>query len=170
MGMRRWPTNQRKGMQFMNIDTFWPPKTCNQCKQVKPTSEFPVLSYIKDTLRTTCRQCINKAQLARLTPEKKHYFNLRYEYGLTVEQYDAMLASQNGVCAICKKRETFTRSGKKRRLCVDHCHDTGLNRGLLCGKCNVALGYFTDSIPMLESAISYLAKHKKKETNAVNRN
>lgn len=58
------------------------------------------------------------------------------QYGLTLEDYDVLLAEQNGVCAICKKK---CATGK--RLAVDHCHQTGAIRGLLCYRCNSHLGW-----------------------------
>ncbi len=88
---------------------------------------------------------------------RDHY--LRYQrasklkncYGLTIEQYEQMAAAQNGVCAICQKPST---DGK--RLHVDHCHSTGVIRGLLCNKCNPAIGSLGDTPEMLERAIAYL--------------
>ncbi len=59
-------------------------------------------------------------------------------YGITVEQYDAMLRQQNGLCAICG------RAPKRFRLAVDHDHETGEIRGLLCTRCNLGLGWFRD--------------------------
>jgi hypothetical protein len=59
---------------------------------------------------------------------------------------------QNGKCAICGGEPKFP----KVRLCVDHCHTTGLFRGLLCGHCNTALGLFKDDISSLKNAIRYL--------------
>lgn len=72
-------------------------------------------------------------------PERKqavHRRHLRYKYGLTQQDYDDLLASQNGVCAICGKPPG------KRRLHIDHCHQTELIRGLLCTGCNTRLGWF----------------------------
>ena len=77
--------------------------------------------------------------------------NLKRRYKLEVEDYIQMCEEQGGCCAICR---TFT-----PRLCVDHSHETGKNRGLLCHKCNVGLGQFNDNIQLLADAISYLAKH-----------
>lgn len=57
-------------------------------------------------------------------------------YKLTVEQYDAILAYQGGVCYVCHQAEPV----KGRRLSVDHCHTTGLVRGLLCSRCNPIIG------------------------------
>jgi hypothetical protein len=62
--------------------------------------------------------------------------HLKYKYGLTPEDYDAKLAEQGGVCAICGKSPT------KRRLHIDHCHETGRIRGLLCTGCNTRLGWY----------------------------
>lgn len=80
------------------------------------------------------------------------YFHERHilsTYGLTPEQYQAMLQSQGGRCKICGRTE-------KTRLAVDHCHKTGKVRGLLCTKCNSALGLFGDNVAIFQSAINYL--------------
>lgn len=76
-------------------------------------------------------------------------------YGLTVDQYDALLEKQGGGCAICLKPMPEEGSGHLR-LCVDHCHDTGEVRGLLCMRCNTALGALGDSLERLEIAVEYL--------------
>ncbi len=73
----------------------------------------------------------------------------RKNYGITLEQYNTMLITQNNVCAICK----LTCS---RRLSVDHCHKTGKVRGLLCIKCNRGLGNFNDEISRLKAAVNYM--------------
>jgi hypothetical protein len=74
---------------------------------------------------------------------------LRRRYGISPAEYDALLAKQGGVCAICRKRS-------KGRLCVDHCHLTGTVRGLLCHACNVALGALKDDQASLVAALAYL--------------
>ena len=74
-------------------------------------------------------------------------------YGLTPEQYDAMLQSQGGVCAICGMNRDA------RRLAVDHDHKTNKVRALLCHFCNTALGKFLDSVEILKKAILYLEKN-----------
>ena len=72
-------------------------------------------------------------------------------YGITWADYEKMFASQHGVCAICKSPP------KKRRLSVDHCHQTGRIRGLLCDPCNhILLGAAKDSLSKLQAAIEYL--------------
>lgn len=92
--------------------------------------------------------------------EMPDYFknmDLKKCYGITIKQYNEMLAKQKGVCAICEGCEKSTApSGKTRPLALDHCHSTGMVRGLLCSRCNRALGFFGDSIPSLKKAISYL--------------
>ena len=74
-------------------------------------------------------------------------------FGLSIEQYDAMLISQGGLCAICGSVPSDARS-----LAVDHDHDTGLVRGLLCTACNVYLGRIGDSPKVLQTAIKYLTE------------
>lgn len=77
--------------------------------------------------------------------------NLRAKYGITLVEFEAMVLEQGGVCAICHEPNY---SGK--RLVVDHCHDTGRVRGLLCNGCNGGIGLLKDSVLRLESAINYL--------------
>ena len=82
------------------------------------------------------------------------------QYGLTYETYQQMVKAQNNLCAICGQPESTIekRSGQRRRLCVDHNHDTGKTRALLCRACNMALGYL-NSVAKLSSAIDYLKKY-----------
>jgi hypothetical protein len=75
---------------------------------------------------------------------------LRKVYGITLEDYDARLALQKGVCAICKQPDS-------QALSVDHDHKTKRIRGLLCGSCNLGLGSFRDDKTRLKAAILYLA-------------
>ena len=77
---------------------------------------------------------------------------LKLSYGLTVEQYEALVSAQGGLCAICAS------DGGGRRLAVDHCHATGKVRGLLCLNCNTALGKLGDSPSRLREAAAYLEK------------
>jgi len=77
---------------------------------------------------------------------------LKKEFGITIEIYDKMLQQQNYCCAVCNTHE----SEFQRRLHVDHCHETNKVRGLLCVRCNNALGQFKDNIDLFKSAIKYL--------------
>jgi hypothetical protein len=89
---------------------------------------------------------------------QRNYALTRY-YGLTLEEYDAKLEAQNGVCAICKGPEIAIIHGKLKPLSVDHNHETGAVRDLLCSHCNHMIGHAAERIEVLRSAISYLEKH-----------
>lgn len=88
--------------------------------------------------------------------EAEKSYNLKKDYGLSREKYDALHAAQNGKCAICGTNESLVIRGKKLRLAVDHCHDTGAIRGLLCSQCNTGLGCFGDDPDRVEAAARYL--------------
>lgn len=77
---------------------------------------------------------------------------------ITIDRYLKMLEEQDFKCAICRKAETCKdpHHDRPRRLSIDHCHKTGLVRGLLCHSCNTALGKFKDDIQMMKQAIEYL--------------
>ncbi len=81
------------------------------------------------------------------------------QFGITLDDYDKMLESQKGLCAICGLKETFTMKGRTHSLAVDHDHVTGKIRGLLCRACNQMLGLGKDKITTLEGAIQYLKKY-----------
>ena len=81
---------------------------------------------------------------------KRHF---KQAYGITFEDYERMYFNQEGKCAICHKFCAI--------LCVDHNHETGEIRGLLCRECNVALGFFEENILVLENAINYLEVNKR---------
>ena len=80
---------------------------------------------------------------------------LKTQYGMSLETYSEMLKEQDHSCAICKTNEAEV---FKQVLYVDHCHNTGKIRGLLCMQCNAGLGKFKDSLNMLEAAKDYLKK------------
>lgn len=87
---------------------------------------------------------------------------LKARYGITEQAYNEMLASQNHSCAICKKHESQNIvGGKMFRLAVDHCHDTGTIRGILCDVCNTSIGKFNHNVEILQQAIEYLKKSTK---------
>lgn len=85
----------------------------------------------------------------------KRKYRLKKFYGISVEDYDAMLEKQDGGCAICGRTESDETG---RRLHVDHDHGTGELRGLLCNACNRGIGYFGDDIDRMEAAILYLGR------------
>lgn len=85
---------------------------------------------------------------------------LKRQYGLTPGEFDAMLIHQLGGCAICG---TELRRGRKNAH-VDHCHETGQVRGLLCGACNAALGLLKDDLSSLQNAFTYILSNKARST------
>jgi Recombination endonuclease VII len=84
---------------------------------------------------------------------------LKALYGLTVEAYNALLVGQSGRCALCL---TATPGGGRSRFCVDHDHESGKVRGLLCVTCNTGLGLYRDSPDLLRAAATYLESHGTK--------
>lgn len=88
--------------------------------------------------------------LAAWSPVQRNSY-YKKKFGITLEQYEELLTKQNHQCAICENTDT-------RRLAVDHCHTTGVVRGLLCSSCNISIGRFQDDVSRLERAISYLKK------------
>lgn len=113
-----------------NIDQNRTHKKCPKCNQELPLEAFAKSKY-QDGFQNACRTCRS------LIP-----------YGISPEQYATILGEQNGLCAIC---------GLADKLVIDHCHNTNKVRGLLCIKCNWALGHFEDSTERLAAAIEYLS-------------
>lgn len=101
----------------------------------------------------------NKETINEKNKERRHLYALKSNYGLTIDDYNELLESQNNVCAICGKEEA--RKGRKLPLVVDHCHTTDVVRGLLCQGCNLGLGHFKDDIDALEKAIVYLKNNNE---------
>lgn len=86
------------------------------------------------------------------TKEKRQKWQREYLYGLTHEQFEAMLAEQDNKCALC------SRSFNEAKIFVDHCHSVGNVRGLLCPACNTALGLIKDDLGWLAKAKKYLTE------------
>jgi hypothetical protein len=87
--------------------------------------------------------------------------DFRKKYGISYADYERMLVAQSGVCAVCSKPETKLQNGAIRMLSVDHDHATGAIRGLLCGNCNMAIGYACDDPNILRDAADYLESRGK---------
>jgi Autographiviridae endonuclease VII len=90
-------------------------------------------------------------------------WRFKTKFGITTADYDQMFAAQSGLCAICDKPPTKVSRGNRKAtdLAVDHDHDTGAVRGLLCASCNTVLGLLGDDTDRLQAAIGYLEKHKR---------
>ena len=117
-------------------------KTCSTCGQVK--------EHYESERGNTCKDCKKDQRKARyqLQKEQERERHLSVKYGISQEVYNHMYDLQKGACKICRKNFP--------KLHVDHCHETGNVRGLLCGSCNRGLGLLQDDITNLTYAITYL--------------
>ena len=148
-------------------------KRCCKCKQAKLLSDFHRNRSNKDSLHTVCKPCNikqsgeaqkrNRAQRTeqqrawkKANKHKEREYYTRYRYGIELELYNAMHEAQGGVCAICRNPP------HRSVLCIDHCHETGRVRGLLCNCCNAMLGRLKDDKQALQRAIDYLDKHENR--------
>lgn len=130
---------------------------CSGCRQAKEPGDFYKSKRKNRSYAGYCKTCDRerwKRKQAEMGPEHRLAETRRRTlrtYGLTEEQYESMLAEQRNLCLICE--------GQIGTPHIDHCHTTGKFRGLLCHKCNGALGLFQDNIRSLKRAIQYLRKH-----------
>src|SRR6266511_2131332 len=131
-------------------------RQCARCHALQDRSAFYVRE--KDRLSSWCRECIKTSNRERrlANPERRTYnpdtdgtSHRQRRYGLSKAKYETMVADQGGRCAICRRFP----SGKG--LCVDHDHNSGQIRGLLCPTCNWALGHMQDNPDWLNEAITY---------------
>lgn len=129
--------------------------------KIKWAKENPVKTkMIKAKWRNENRTKIRTASYKHYRKSGKNKY-LIDTYGITQEQYNGMVVLQNGLCAICNKCETqVNRSGELYELSVDHNHNTGKIRELLCKKCNLNIGLLKDDINYISVIIKYLDKHK----------
>lgn len=109
----------------------------------------------KDGQCVECRSILRKNSYPQYRARGRKY-ELKTQFGITVEKYNEMFKLQNGVCAICKQPETVKSSkGRLKQLAVDHCHDTIKVRGLLCYTCNVGIGFLKHNPNILRIAALY---------------
>lgn len=131
---------------------------CGRCDSYKDVSEFSRNSQNPAGIMTHCKMC-QRLDSIRYR-EKRRAWDREKNYGLSSSQYQAMLDDQGGVCAICGKPSDRIHKGVRVDLYVDHNHETGKVRGLLCEGCNSGIGYFRESADNLRKAIDYLARTK----------
>lgn len=149
-------------------------KRCGVCGHRKPLIDFGKNRRSSDGHQSRCKSCHSRknqeyTQKAREAQPEEEYRRgrakmLKRQYGITLDDYDRMLADQGGVCAICLLPETRTMrsdSPQVRALAVDHDHVTGEIRGLLCFCCNTGIGKFGDSPDRLRAAAKYLSKERR---------
>jgi len=128
--------------------------TCRKCGAANPED------YAKWRPRL-CRDCANAYRReyykAKQGSDVSYAQLLKREYGLTLDEYNAMVQQQGNRCAICRRPETMKmRGGQIRRLSVDHDHATGLVRGLLCQRCNLVVWALEDNHTTLDAVRAYL--------------
>ncbi|MFC7810306.1 MULTISPECIES: endonuclease VII domain-containing protein [Streptomyces] len=121
-------------------------KLCRTCGEIKPHSEWTRNRSASDGLATLCKLC--KAVQGRAG-------HLKRQYGITEMERDALVASQGGACCICLAAPAAH---------VDHCHETGRVRGVLCFSCNAALGQFKDRPDAIRRAAAYVEGNAWKPT------
>ncbi len=151
-------------------------KQCKKCGLVKDIDKFKRCKNCKGGHTSSCKVCENiKTRLYQVNNKEKvaelaRNYRLRHPerfksnarnsklklcYGINTVIYEELLLKQNGCCAICNNPEI-----NNAYLSVDHDHETGVVRELLCKNCNSAIGLLKDNINLLYSAIDYLKKHK----------
>ncbi len=151
-------------------------KRCFKCGKLKDKTEFYKNKIRADGCSAECKEChlvrykhYNSKQEYKIAqrkrtirwrkenPEKALRNHLKKNFNLTLERWYEMQDEQNYGCKICGG-VNFNKRNK--RLSVDHCHETGKIRGLLCDPCNKGLGHFRDSPEMLRKAADYLEDNK----------
>lgn len=132
-------------------------RPCSRCKRVRPLSEFGSVRSRKYGVHPHCRECRNASQRAwaKENRSKIRDISRKVAYGITPSEYNALFEQQGRVCAICKT----TNPKHKYGWSVDHCHNTNEVRGILCQRCNTALGQLERyMLPHLPQVAIYLKR------------
>jgi hypothetical protein len=129
-------------------------KWCPDCGQVKPESEFARSRASASGIASYCLPCHNERGRRSIAKRgSSRTYHLTRRYGITAEEADAILEEQGGVCAICRMAPAQH---------VDHDHETGAVRALLCFNCNGGLGQFKDDPFLLHVAAFYVQHHRER--------
>ncbi len=145
-------------------------KWCPQCEQILPAGNFHRSNATSDGLHGWCKSCRSEYGKrycqgnSSVHAKSQRRCQLRRKFGITPEDYGRMLADQKGRCAICRGKETKARRGKVIDLSVDHDHETGKIRELLCHSCNVAIGHLRHNPELIDKAAAYLRRHRGKNS------
>lgn len=142
-------------------------KRCGRCRESYELSMFHKDNSRKDGLNPTCKLCrsIESKKYSRADYNKEYFksdngaytrrkYVLMHSYKLSEEEYTEMLDKTRGCCPVCLQGFTFGKT--KRRIVIDHNHETGEVRGLLCSSCNVGLGQVGDTLESVERLVKYL--------------
>jgi hypothetical protein len=143
----------RAALRDHSQDTKPAGRICTVCSLWKPLSAFHKYRLCLYGVEPFCKVCkLEKRQIRRtLYPDAERRIRLKYEYGITLEVYEAMHARQGGRCAICGRAEA--------KLVVDHEHGTGRVCSLLCHLCNAMIGCAREDAAILAAGIGYLRRH-----------
>jgi len=135
-------------------------KICSKCKIEKSLDEYHKRANRPCGVRSQCKKCYLEypKKLKRRDNYMRNY-DLNKQYGIDIDEYNLMFENQKGCCKICNKHISELNSKHKKNLCVDHNHETGKVRGLLCDKCNRGLGLFCDDENLLYKAMEYLNRN-----------
>lgn len=129
---------------------------CNTCHEVKPISSFEWQKG-RPNPRKKCQKCRHKER----DYEKEYaYRNQKRKEKYWEDPQDARRVWERNKYGVCKEDFSYEECwicGSNLRLCIDHCHNSGEPRGLLCTKCNTALGMFDDDVNRMTRAIGYLS-------------
>jgi len=134
-------------------------KKCSKCREEKSSRDFSRDKNTPDGRRYVCKTCDYKRHKAYKEANREKFLlsqrraHLKHKYSITPEDYDKILEGQGGSCKICRADNNLPR----KYFTVDHCHETLKVRGLLCHRCNRALGIWKDDVSLLQSAIKYLS-------------
>lgn len=136
---------------------------CTKCGHFKPVLDFSSRATASNGVMSQCATCkgLQTKNWSQMNPDKKREnerrARFRQRYGISVEEYLALLDRQNGLCAICGRAERHVyKDGRSPALSVDHNHQTGACRGLLCKNCNNAIGLLDDNPELIRRALHYL--------------
>lgn len=143
--------DRRRRYPGVSLDWIRPTRSVCSCG-----TEFAV--GLNGSVPVDCKNCRTERHARQMLADRWRK-TLEYSYGLTIAAYDRMFTKQGGRCAICNRRPTFGRGSKNGRLSVDHNHETGKVRALLCSVCNAAIGSLRDDPALLRVAADYLDKH-----------
>lgn len=127
-------------------------RTCTICDLDKEISHYHKSG--KNRWRSQCKPCYNMLLRENYCPRKHRNRKLKFKYGITHKEYIILSKAQDNKCKICASDNS--KCHNSNYMHVDHCHETGKIRGLLCVDCNHGLGKFKDSPELLLNAISYL--------------
>ena len=127
---------------------------CSKCEELKPAGEFHRQRNRRHGRHSWCKRCYNlyarTIRNKRVSRERRRSWNLSTRYRMTPSDVEAMLAAQNGLCAICSNILPL-------KYHIDHNHGTGEVRGILCSRCNRYLSMIEDT-RLLQASLAYLAR------------